>query len=65
MYEMSAHISMSNLLCQWDVSLLKAIEHLKEGRPDSALIRCMEMHKFLTQLKEKCKNCDLRIVDDI
>jgi hypothetical protein len=59
------HISMSNLLCNWDISLLKVIEHLKEGRPDSALIRCKEMHKFVTNLKEHCKDCDLRIVDDL
>lgn len=62
---MPAHISMSNLLCNWDMSLLKVIKHLEEGRPDSALIRAKEMHKFLTKMKEHCKTCDLRIVDDI
>lgn len=59
------HISMSNLFCNWDRSLLKVIEHLKEGRPDSALIRAIEMHKFLVKMKAHCKDCDLRIVDDI
>ncbi len=62
---MAAHISMSNLLCNWDVSLLKLIKHLEEERPDSALIRAKEMHKALTLLKKACKDCDLRIVDDI
>ena len=62
---MTKHISMSNLLCNWDISVLKVIEHLKEGRPDSALIRCMEMQKFVVNMKEHCKDCDLRIVDDL
>ena len=59
------HLSMSNLLCNWDISVLKVIEHLKEGRPDNALIRAIEMHRFVVKMKEHCKDCDLRIVDDI
>lgn len=56
---------LQNLLCMWDESLLKVIDHLRQGFPDRALLRCTEMHKALTKLKDHCTDCDRKVVDEI
>jgi len=45
---------LGNLLCMFDESLIKLINHLESGYPDRALIRAIEMHKAIAKLKGHC-----------
>ena len=43
-----------NLLCMFDESLCKLIQHLENGNPDKALIRAREMRGAIGKLKSHC-----------
>jgi len=49
---MTNRYDLGNLLCMFDESLGKLINHLETGYPDRALIRAKEMRRAIDKLKK-------------